>query len=331
MKKTIISLSLILFSAISFGQEYCKAIQHIYAAEILYRSKTHTASAIQLYKKGFDSNIRDLSAILDAIHCATSIKDSFSTHYFITHALKSDLEVQTLQKLWPRIGGGMDLNYFLIKIDTKSIKTDIDLKMSKTWVDYISTLAERDQLYRGDDEANDNLRRAADSLNWSALKYICNKLGRLPTYTELGNEGSENLDILFIHMDKDILEYFLPFVIKNIQDNECYFGNYILYQLERIGLNDGINYTITEELQIIEHSKKTKINADIQCQTFGEWFNEKHPLDNKFYFTPIDPALSLDEVNRVRALFCLDPIQSKWLRTPWVLHLELEEFKEYFK
>jgi AsmA protein len=312
------------------GQTNCEAHQLAFQAEQIYRSGEDLERAANLYYLAFKRNYRNGSAILDAITCATTIKNDQFILEFLKHGLKAGLEVADFRRLWSHLGNSADLDAILANIDTTAIITAYHNALDQNLISRLQTMADRDQAHRSQDIFDEAAQRANDSINWRELKFLTDSLGRLPTYTETGFDGAENLEIIFYHIDKAELAWFLPYLIKNIKANECFFGSTILYQLERIGMSEGVVYTITDDFKIIEFCPRTKISDEISCQSFGQWFSEPNPEDNTHYFIPIEPKLPIAEVNRVRSLFCLDAIESKWKREPWVKVLTLEEFKEKF-
>jgi hypothetical protein len=159
------------------------------------------------------------------------------------------------------------------------------------------------------------------------LKKIVRQIGRLPRYKEIGLDGQENLEILFFHMDKEIIEWFLPYVIKCVNEDNSNLGRIILYQLDRIGMSEGIIYTIRKDMKIEIWSGRTKMKNGYYCQSFGEWFDEKSLIDNIFYETPIDPQIDLEEVNRIRNIFCMESIENKRMSKPWVNVVPISEFE----
>lgn len=158
------------------------------------------------------------------------------------------------------------------------------------------------------------------------LKQIVDSLGRLPLYSELGFDGSENLKTLFQHMDIKELEWFLPFAIENIKISESFLGRIFLYQIDRIGILEGKLFTVTDDYKIIEIGSRTQMKTGHLCQTFGEWFFEKGK-DGHQYETPFDPGISIEEINRVRNIFYLDDLDSKRLRTPWIKVVDINVFE----
>ena len=313
------------------GQKYCEANQLAFMAEQYYRSGEELERAANLYYLAFKRNLKNGSTILDAITCATKIKNEHFAIEFLKTGLETGLEVGDYKRLWSHLGNGMDMDPLLEKIDTAAIIKEYNGTLNHALISRIKTMADRDQMYRSQDVFDEVLQRRNDSINWRELKFITDSLGHLPKYAEVGFKGTENLETIFHHMDKNELEWFLPYIINNIKENECFWGETILYQLDRTGMGAGVVYTITDDLKIIESGQRTRINEEMVCQSFGEWFDEKNAEDNALYATPIDPILPLEDVNRIRNLFCLDNMESRWKRKPWVTVLSLAEFKVKFK
>ena len=303
----------------------------LYEAEQIYRSKQNLDSAVILYNNAFAGGATNASVVFDAISCATTIKDDESAVDFMEYGFLIGLKVVDYRNSWNWIGKGRDFNSIISKCDTISNHVLYEQSLDTELIDQINFLAIKDQEYRSDDDDNWNLQRRNDSLNWSELKRITEYLSRIPSYTEIGIDGADNLEILFYHMDREIIEWFLPYVFQSIKEGESNLAEIILYQLDRIGMDEGIIYTITEESKIERLAERTKMKNNYYCQSFGEWFKEKSMIDNELYFVPIDPNIPLDEVNRVRALFYLDSIESKWKRQPWVNVVSIEEFVRKFE
>lgn len=95
-------------------------------------------------------------------------------------------------------------------------------------------------------------------------------------------------------------------------------------------MDQGLIYTLTDDYRIVEHSTRTKMKNNMWCQSFGEWFDEQDVEHKKMYFTPTDPKLSKEEINRVRHLLCLDSLESRCKRKPWVRAVSMAEFEQIF-
>jgi len=301
----------------------------IFKAEQYYRSNENLEQAVQLYKCAFKNRTNDVSKIIDAISCAAKIKDEPSIISFIEHGNLAGLSPNDIERLWVRIGNGLNYSEIISKCDTVTNRDRYLKSLNSHLIDSLRLIAFRDQEYRGQEE--DDLwsfQLRNDSLNWIDLRKMTAELNRLPKYSEIGFEGAEDLDILFYHMPKEELEWFLPYIMKNITVGESNLGEVILYQLDRIGMSEELIYSVSDKYEIIEIGKRTKLKNGYFCQAFGEWFNEKSPRDKKLYAVPVDPNISIKEVNRVRQLFGQDIIESKWKRQPWVHVVNIEIFEE---
>jgi hypothetical protein len=314
-----------------FGQPICDGYQLAYQAEHLYRANQELDKAVYLYGRAFRKNLKGGSIVLDAITCATSINDRAASIRFLKYGLSKGFKVSDYKRLWMHLGNGRDFESLIGAIDTLKIRMKYKSTLDHELIGRIKLLSERDQYYRSEDEYNGELQSAYDSLNWKELKAITASLGHLPGHSELGLEGSDDLDLIFYHMDKNEIEWFLPYIITAVHNGESNLGHTILYQLERIGMEDGIVYTITDDYKIEKYADKTRMKNGLWCQTYGEWFSEPHPDEKAYYFTPLDPQIPIEEINNVRHLFCLDNIESKWKRTPWVKVISIYEFEEKFR
>lgn len=327
MKSLILVVLHILFIQVLNSQNTCESNYLSSQAEIHYRQKTDLRKAVDLYKTAFKLNLTDGSKVLDAINAATILKDTSSIIDFLTNSFSIGISPRSIKTLWPHIGSEMEYDYFISKIDTNAIINKYIANLDSTIIKQLSKLAENDQKYRGEDNYPWKLQRSLDSLNWLELKDIVQNIGRLPYYNEIGLDGQENLEILFFHMDRDVIEWFLPYVIKCVKENNLNLGHVILYQLDRIGMSEGLVYTITSNYKIEVLSIRTKMKNGYYCQSFGEWFDEKSRIDNKVYETPLDPILNINKVNEIRKLFCLDSIEEKRQRKPWVNVVTIDEFE----
>lgn len=301
--------------------------ESIFEAEQIYRSKENLEEAVALYTKAFEGGWRHVGKTLDAITCATKVNDTTSTKNFMELGIRLGLDRLDYKRLWEYIGNNMDMEDALGRCDISSNRSIYTAQLDHNLIQELEVMANRDQEYRGEDDGDMDLQRANDSLNWAELKNLTLRLNRLPLNSEIGIDGSENLDILFYHMDKDEIEWFLPYIIRNIQAQESNLGETILYQIERLGMSDGMIYTITEDHKIKFLGKRTMMNNGMYCQSFGQWFSEKSMEDNLMYFVPIDPVISQEEVDKVRSMFHLDSIASMWKRKPWLQIATIGEFE----
>jgi len=309
------------------AQAACESNHLSSKAEAYYRQKTDIPKAVEYYKEAFTLKLTDGSKALDALNAATLLNDTLSVIHFLSKCVSIGISSSRIQQLWPRIGSGMDFEYLIAKIDTTSIIERYHSFLDTSLIKQLNRMAENDQKYRSEEVFDYKLQQSLDSLNWIELKDIVQQLGRLPYFKEVGLEGQENLEILFFHMNKEIIEWFLPYIRQSVMEDNSNLGSTLLYQLDRIGMSEGIIYTITEYQKIEILSDRTKMKNGFFCQSFGEWFDEKSHVDNKLYETPIDPRIDIDEVNKIRGFFCLDRIEEKRLRKPWVKIVSISEFE----
>lgn len=312
------------------GSEKCAANMLAFSAEQYFRSGEDRERAANLYYLAFKRNLRNGAKILEAITCATQIKNELFAAEFLRYGLKTGLTTDDYRRLWNHLGNGSDLEALLAKIDTTAAIKEYSSTLHHDLISKLKVMADRDQMYRSQAEFDEAVQRKNDSLNWRELRQLTESLKRLPKYSEIGFDGAEYLETVFYHIDRHELEWFLPYIVANIRENESALGETVLYQLERIGMADGVLYTITDDLKIKTFGPRTKINDEWFCQSLGQWFPERNPSDNAFYATPIDPAWPVSETDRVRNLFCLDNMESKRKREPGVKVLSLEAFREKF-
>ncbi len=310
--------------------EICTTYHLAFHAEQLYRSRVQLDEAVDLYIQALDQGLNSGSIILDALTAANGIEDFESAKTVIQYGLQLGFTCADYNRLWPHVGNNQDYDHLINSADTSFYIKIYESRLVDSLISQLAAMSERDQLYRSRDEFEDHLQRQLDSLNWSALKTMVQSLGYLPTRTQLGMDGSSDLSLLFHHMDKNELEWFLPYVIQNIQEYESDMGSTVLYQLERVGMADNMLYTISEDLKIQEYAPRTIMQNGIACQSFGEKFFIRHRGDKKNYYIPFDPGFPLVETNRIRRLFCLDSIQSSMKRWPWIETLTISEFEQKF-
>lgn len=308
------------------GQTPCEPYSLLYQAEALYRSKTNLDSAIVCYDLAFHNGIKDISKVLEAVSCAASVKDTMAMTRFMKFSLLNGLDFSDFRRLWSHLGNEMDLEYFAGQLDTAGLHQAYRAGLEPRLVRKMAAWSKRDQRYRGEDNQDDAKMARCDTRNFRSLQRLIERRGRLPYHTELGMTGSDDLSTLLHHVDKEALAYLLPFIVEAIKAKEFFDASVILYQLDRIGMGEGLVYTITPELKIIALGQRTQLTPHLVCQSLGEWFPERHPPTGKLYFVPIDPLLTMEEVNRVRQICCLDSIQNKWAREPWVEVLERDAF-----
>jgi hypothetical protein len=328
------SVLVLILSLPGFGigraQSACEGFAHLYQAEALYRSGAVPDSAIGHYQKAFDQGITDISAVLDAISCAAGAKDTLSLSRFMALGIRHGLEPEDYRRLWGHLGKGLDLERQLQHLDTLAFRKAHLSTLDTSLLAELALLADRDQACRSGDHTDIQAMWFADSMNAVALKTVVHRLGRLPHYREIGLTGSEDLGILFYHMDGPTLTYFLPYVLEAIQQNAFFDSRVILYQLDRIGMSEQRVYTLSPELTLLDLGPRTTLTGEYVCQGFGEWFHERHPTSNLSYFVPIDPLLSLEEVDRVRALLCLDTLDNYLARHPWLIVVDIDAFRLTF-
>jgi hypothetical protein len=312
------------------AQPGCPDAEQQFAAERIVAQKGDPAQALTCYREAFRLGRKSPAAVLQAIRQATQNGRADMTATFMDHGLRIGLTPGDYARLWPVAGSGSDLDSLLDALDTTAAIGAYRAGLDTALIRKIGRLAERDQAFRRDEIDDPGRQRANDSLNWADLKAIVRDLGRLPDYTELGLEGSDNLDILFYHMDLDALSWFVPHVLDAIARRESTLGHVILYQLDRIGMDDGSIYTIGAGWRVVRLGDRHRMKNGMWCQTFGEWFDEPLPPDGQPYFVPLDPSLPVAEVDRVRTLCCLDAIGSKWLRSPWLRVVSVSAFETLF-
>lgn len=312
-------------------QQNCHAYRAAFQAETVFQNTERLDSALLLYRAAFDMGLKDVSIALTALRCATLAQDPEAIEHFMYITMQLGVEFSTFRNLWRHLGNGLRLADFESKWDTSAIYANHLASTDRKMVKKLKRWEDRDQRYRGDEGSSDQAMARCDARNARSLKKLTLHLGRLPYYSEIGYKGSEHLGTLFYHMQKDVLEFFIPYAVEAIRKNEFVDARTILYQLDRIGISEGQIYTVSEDMKIEALGKRTQISRELVCQAFGEWFTERHPENKEIYFVPIDPILTKDEVNRVRQLFCLDPIENKWQREPWLKVVGLEEFRELFK
>ncbi len=312
------------------AQHACPDAEQQFAAERIVAQHGDPDEALTCYQKAFMLGRKSPSAVLQAIRQSTEAGRPDRAMAFMEYGFRIGLTTADYARLWHIIGSGSDLERLVSDIDTIAAIASYRAGLDTALIRKIGLLAERDQAFRSEESDDPGQQRINDGLNLADLKVIVRDLGRLPDYTELGLEGSDNLDILFYHMDVDALSWFMPHVIDAIARRESTLGHVILYQLDRIGMDDGSIYTIGAGRRVVRLGERHRMKNGMWCQSFGEWFDEPLPPDGQRYFVPLDPSLPLAEVDRVRTLFCLDAIESKWARSSWLRVVALDEFERLF-
>lgn len=312
------------------AQPPCLDAEQQFAAERIIGERGDPAKALVFYQDAFRLGRKSPSTVLQAIQHATENGRGDMAVTFMDHGLRIGLTPVDYARLWHIMGFGFDLETLLDAIDTTAAIGAYRAGLDTALIRKIGLLADRDQAFRGDERDDPGRQRLNDSLNGADLKAIVRALGRLPDYTELGLEGSDDLALLFYHMDLDVLSWFVPHVLDAIARRESTLGHAILYQLDRIGMDDGSIYTVSSEGRVIRRGDRHRLKNGMWCQSFGEWLDEPLPPDGQRYFVPLDPSLPMAEIDRVRTLFCLDTIESKWARSPWLRVVPLPEFERLF-
>ncbi len=193
--------------------------------------------------------------------------------------IRHGLEPDEYRRLWDHLGKGLDVDRQFMRMDTNALRKNYLVPLDSTLLAELAILEERDQAFRGGEYTDVQAMNIADSLNTIDLKKIVRRLDRLPHYREIGLTGSENMRILFYHMDGPTLEYFIPYVLDAIHQNAFFNAHVILYQLDRIGMSENRVYTLSADLKLRSLGPRTALTGDYVCQSFGEWFHERNPSD----------------------------------------------------
>jgi hypothetical protein len=304
------------------------ALRARYLAEIAFRQKDYH-NAVDLYRQSMEGGAIGVSGVAYALECAAAIGDTAALMRFLAIGYTLGLDEADYRRWWPRIGGVTNLKTLLDPLNPRELRRQYQSGLDKKLSRKLKKLAKRDQRYRSESkDLKFHLQKDLDKRNWAELRQIVLTLGRLPHYAEIGMVGSEDLDILFMHMDAEPIAWFLPYILALPPVERADLSRRLLYQIDRIGMDEGVIYTITASGNLEVAGPRWRMSNGYWCQTWGEWFDEKSRIDQKIYATPIDPSLLAEEVDRVRAMFCLDPIASHQKRRPWVTVVSVEDFEQ---
>lgn len=187
------------------GQDDCGGYALAYKAEQLFRSEQHPQEATMLYKSAFENGVKHAPNVFNALTCATSITDTNAVIGFLTYGLQMGIEVADYYRLWQYLGHGMDITKLIAMTDTTKAVRIFEATLNKEWIDEIKKCAFRDQEFRERDSVDWILQRANDSLNWETLKALTQGAGQFPNKSAIGMQGSDDIELLFHHMDKNEL------------------------------------------------------------------------------------------------------------------------------
>ena len=296
----------------------------------MYRAGKQHTEAVAVYRQALSFPLKDGSIVLDAISCANQAGDGPAATFFMEKGLRIGLTSADYRRLWPSLGHGAALDSLLAGIDTAKAIEAYRAALKPDLIERLQVLQKRDQAYRSDSNDNPALQRLHDSLYWQVLRTVSLELGRLPYMSEMGFEGSDHLKTLFYHMDLEQLRFFLPYAVQNNRTYESNLCRVILYQLDRIGMAEGILYNITNTLGIEALGKRTVMKNGMPCQAYGEFLDEQDPRSGEVYATPLDPTLPVAEINRMRNLLCQDGMDSRRKRKPWAKVTPVEVFESVF-
>lgn len=298
----------------------------LFEAEALYRNNEFSVATTK-YLQAYQDTLPCVSCLLDAIHCSSAASEPNALRFFLTKGFQLGLTVEDYYRIWPNLRTTLIIDDVLATLPIDSLIQKYLSNLDTQLIKQLAILQDRDQQYRKEGFEDDKAMLMADSINWLALNQIIDSLGRWPAYDELGLEGNDYLTTLVYHFDLRQMQKTLPYLVDGLRKKQNFMGHEVLYQLDRIGMGEGLVYSIDDLLRIYPLCKRTLMKNNLYCQAYGEWFAEMGH-DQQYYHTPLDPCISIPQTDRIRNLLYLDSLQNKDHRTPWAKKVTITEFEK---
>mgnify|MGYP000878639897 CR=1 FL=1 len=239
MRILLTLLACCLSASFAVAQSGCDYFSFKYTAES-HGAASRYDSAVVYYRKAFNIHKNCMRDLLNAAGRAVSADSLDAARDFLGNAFQLGFNWDDYQTFLLHVGQGkLDTLNFTGKQEWEALFNTRNKGFDEDLIDRIKKMADRDQRYRGDSEEDFVKMIEADSLNALDLKRMVSEKGRLPGFTDIGPEGLDDLELLFVHMNYNDLRFFTPFIISGIRRGE-YFGNEgLAYQIDRLAVSPG--------------------------------------------------------------------------------------------
>ena len=180
----------------------------------------------------------------------------------------------------------------------------------------LKEMEENDQLGRDDDsDLSTALTAYQDSVNAERLKKMVAALGHLPGYSEVGSDGTDVLELLFLHMNAENLGWFMPYIIDQVHKCEYFDVDGLAYQIDRIAVGSGLALYIDEH-NMLKYDMTMPVFLNRQYYSVTGYWYDRSPRDEKEYFWPVFEPFRAKQLNATRERLCLDPYEHYLSRRP---------------
>jgi hypothetical protein len=185
----------------------------------------------------------------------------------------------------------------------------------------------RDQLIRNNKEYIDDISKFKhiDSTNLVILQSLIKyNNGKLPSYQQLGSDGSYALEIILTHFDVKNINEIFPYIIVAIKNNTFYNSENVLYQIDRNNIDDKNLYLYNKKLKKFDIKKTNKLlHKNIGYFQYYGGMDINDLSTRKTYYWPYFPNRDMKIVTNLLNDLCLP------IRNPLKSHIidcKVEEF-----
>lgn len=312
------------------AQEGCSYFARKFEAQT-FAASGQDDKAITAWRAAFSVHMKNLSDLLTAADLAfkTDSLDAAWTFLKPAPALLLTWE-QYLNYARVAARGKVDPETFMDRDEWEGLLAFFSAQANQDLSQQLRRMAERDQQYRTEEATDTEKMHEADSLNALELRFIVGDLHRLPGYYDVGPEGLFNLELLFIHMGFDDLQYFMPYLLASIRNGEYFANEELAYQIDRLAVSSGEALYIDEQDRLQKGAAMPSLTANASYSVMGVWY-ELDPASGNRVAWPVFPGLGDAGVDASRARLCLDTLVQYKARTPWLQRVDPETFKRIFQ
>lgn len=156
-----------------------------------------------------------------------------------------------------------------------------------------------------------------DEWVYQTIFNLLTNLGRVPAIAEVGEEAHDVLSVCIMHMSAAQILSILPYMVTAINEGNYYYNEDLAYSIERSALYNG-EYLIPHEDGFQLYVDTThRIREGLYHSYLGEiYYPLQEKTDNhRFGMAPQNPTISVETVNEMRKILCLDPHKEHLLRS----------------
>lgn len=327
MRILLTLLACCLSASFAVAQSGCDYFSFKYTAES-HGAASRYDSAVVYYRKAFNIHKNCMRDLLNAAGRAVSADSLDAARDFLGNAFQLGFNWDDYQTFLLHVGQGkLDTLNFTGKQEWEALFNTRNKGFDEDLIDRIKKMADRDQRYRGDSEEDFVKMIEADSLNALDLKRMVSEKGRLPGFTDIGPEGLDDLELLFVHMNYNDLRFFTPFIISGIRRGE-YFGNEgLAYQIDRLAVSSGEALYIDAQDRLQQGGRMPDLTPHASWSVMGVWYDQD-PETKKLIEWPVYPGTAIANTSRSR--LCLDTVEAARARMPWIQKIDFKKFTEIF-